>query len=124
MIDMGLLDNFGKSDEEKALEILGKYNIFEGIDCQVIFPDTQLKIATHSGLTRGAATLAFGIIGLAATTSIKHKEEKRKVKSNFQVVEKGIVFKRATEDGKDLRINGVTPYFRFLIKFRQPAAAA
>ena len=101
---MGLLDNFKKSEEEKIDETLTKYNIFEGIDCEVIFPDTQLKIATHGGLTRGAATLAFGIIGLAATSSVKHKEEKRKIKSNFQVVEKGIVFKRAKKDGKDLRI--------------------
>ena len=101
---MGLFDNFKKSDEEKIDEALTKYNIFEGIECEVIFPDTQLKITTHGGVTRGAATLAFGIIGLAATSSIKHKEEKRKVKSNFQVVENGIVFKRATEEGKDLRI--------------------
>ena len=99
---MGLFKR--KSEEEKITETLTKYNIFEGIDCEVIFPDTQLKIVSHSGLTRGVATLAFGFVGLAATSSIKHKEEKRKIESNFQVVEKGIVFKRATEDGKDLRI--------------------
>ena len=101
---MSLFDNFKKKKKKKIDEALTKYNIFEGIECEVIFPDTQLKITTHGGVTRGAATLAFGIIGLAATSSIKHKEEKRKVKSNFQVVENGIVFKRATEEGKDLRI--------------------
>ena len=101
---MGLLDNFKKSDEQIREETLAKYNIFEGIECEVTFPDTQLKIATHSGFTKGAATLAFGFIGLAATSGIKHKEEKRKIKSTFQIVENGIVFKRATENGKDLRI--------------------
>ena len=60
---MGLFDNFKKSDEEKIDEALTKYNIFEGIECEVTFPDTQLKITTHGGVTRGAATLAFGIIG-------------------------------------------------------------
>ncbi len=100
---MGFLDAF-KTSEEVMEETLSKFNIYEGIVCEVTFPDTQLKIASHGGLTRGVATLAFGFVGLAATSSIKHKEEKRKIKTNFQVVEKGIVFKRAKEDGKDLRI--------------------
>lgn len=101
---MGLLDNFRKSDEEIKEEALMEYNIFEGIFAWVRFPDKQLKVGTYSGLAKGAATLAFGLIGLAATSGVKQKEEFRELKTTFQIVEKGLVFKNATLDGKDLRI--------------------
>lgn len=54
-----------------------------------------------------------GVMGVPLTFFDKYNP------SQFEIV--GI---RKGTDGKDLRINGVTPYFRFLIKFRQPAAAA
>ena len=95
------------SEEEiKQLEndVLNEFNVFEGILCEVEFPNKQLKIGTHSGLTKGVATLTFGLIGLAATSGIKHNEEKRKFETIFQIVDKGIVFKNATMDSKDLRI--------------------
>ena len=101
---MGLLDNFKKSDDEIKEEALMEYNIFEGIFAWVTFPDKQLKVSTSSGVTRGVATLAFGLIGLAATSGIKQKEKFRELKTTFQIVDKGIVFKNATLDGKDLRI--------------------
>lgn len=101
---MGLLDNFRKSDEELNEEALMKYNIFEGISALVTFPDKQLKIGSHSGAARGAATLAFGLIGLAATSGVKQREEFRTIRTIFQIVEKGLVFKNATLEGKDLRI--------------------
>lgn len=101
---MGLLDNFRKSDEEIKEEALLEYNIFEGIPAFVTFPDKQLKIGTHSGLAKGAATLAFGLIGLAATSGVNQKEEFRSLTTIFQIVDKGLVFKNATLEGKDLRI--------------------
>ena len=103
LINMRLFGN-KKTDEEIREEALTECNIFEGVRCDVIFPDTQLKIGTHSGLAKGAATLAFGFVGLAATSGVKHTEENRRMITIIQVVEKGVVFKKATEDNKDLRI--------------------
>ena len=68
-----------KSDEEIKEEALMEYNIFEGIFVWVRFPDKQLKVGTYSGLAKGAATLAFGLIGLAATSGVKQKEEFREL---------------------------------------------
>lgn len=101
---MGLFNSKKLSKEEEIEEIISENNIFEGIKCEVIFPNQQLKIATHRGITKGVATLAFGLVGLAATSGIKTSEEKRKIKTVFQVVKNGIVFKQATMNGEDLRI--------------------
>ena len=95
---MGLFKR--KSEEEKITETLTKYNIFEGIDCEVIFPDTQLKIVSHSGLTGGVATLAFGFVGLAATSSIKHKEEKRKLNLIFRLLKRVLYLKEQQKMAK------------------------
>lgn len=99
---MGFFD--GKTDQDYLEEMLAEYNVFEGIKCEVIFPNKQLQIATSSGLKKGAATLAFGLVGLAATSGVKQEEKKRTLKTIFQIVEKGIVFKKATINGEDLRI--------------------
>ena len=99
---MGLFDS--KTDEDHLEEMLANNNVFEGVKCEVIFPNKQLQIATSSGLKKGAATLAFGLVGLAATSRVKQEEKKRTLKTLFQIVEKGIVFKKATENGEDLRI--------------------
>lgn len=99
---MGLFKK--KSEEEIIEEILAGNNIFEGVNCEVTFPDTNLKISTHNGFTKAAATFTLGIVGWAATSGIKHEEENRVLETIFQVVEKGIVFKKATNDQKDLRI--------------------
>lgn len=101
--DMGL---FGKkkSEEEIIEETLAEFNIFEGVLCEVTFPEKQLKLFSHDGVTKGAATLAFGLVGWAATSGIKQDEDNRKLTAILQVVEKGIVFKNSTKDSKDLRI--------------------
>ena len=93
-----------KSHDDCIEEMLAENNVFEGIKCEAVFPNKQLQIATSSGLKKGAATLAFGLVGLAATSSVKHEEKKRKIITTFQIVEKGIVFKKATMNGEDLRI--------------------
>ena len=101
---MGLFNKNKLSEEDEIEQILADNNVFEGIECEVEFPDQQLKIGTKSGLTKGAATLAFGLVGLAATTGIKQSEEKRKIETILQIVDKGIVFKQAKMNGEDLRI--------------------
>lgn len=94
--------------EQKRIEweekILGEYNIFEGFDCEVIFPEKQLKTSGSSGTKKGLATLAFGVIGWAATSGTSQNEENRIVTTIFQIVDNGIVFKNGSMDGSDTRI--------------------
>lgn len=99
---MGFFD--GKTKKDHIEEMIIENNVFEGIKCEAIFPNKQLQIGTSSGLKKGAATLAFGLVGLAATSGIKHEEKKRKLTTIFQIVDKGVVFKKATINGEDLRI--------------------
>ena len=80
---MGLFSSDITPDEkeqqriEKALE---EYNIFEGVKYEVIFPEKQLKTTGSSGSKKGLATLAFGVIGWAATSGTSQNEENRIVK--------------------------------------------
>ena len=103
LIIMALFGN-KKSEEEIMEDVLSKNDVYGEINCEVFFPDLQLKIATRSGFAKGAATLAFGLVGLAATSGIKQEEEQRTMTTAFQIVDNGIVFKKATKDLKDLRI--------------------
>lgn len=104
---MGLFGDGLTNEERKQKEIeetLAKYNIFEGIQCEVVFPEKQLKTSGSSGTKKGLATLAFGVIGWAATSGTSQNEENRVVPTIFQIVDKGIVFKNASVDGSDTRI--------------------
>ena len=96
------------SPEEQELkkieDTLAEYNIFEGIECEVVLPEKQLKTSGSSGAKKGVATLAFGIIGWAATSGTSQNEENRIITTIFQVVDKGIVFKNGSMDGSDIRI--------------------
>lgn len=91
-------------EQQRIEETLGEFNIFEGFECEVIFPEKQLKTSGSSGAKKGIATLAFGIIGWAATSGTSQNEENRIVTTIFQVVDNGIVFKNASIDGSDIRI--------------------
>lgn len=103
LIGMGLFGS-KKSEEELMEEALEKCNIFEGLLCRVTFPDIEIRLNSRSGWVKGAATLTLGIIGLAATSGFKQEEQNRQLTTTIQVVDKGIVFKKANKDGKDLRI--------------------
>ena len=110
-IDKGVNDQVQKRNEQKQIKkqkkidkVLEKNNIFEGIKVNAVFPDKELKIKSHGIATKGMATLGFGLIGLAATSGVKQEEKNRSMQTIFQVAEKGVVFKNATSDGKDLRI--------------------
>ena len=93
-----------RKNRKKTDKILEAYNIFEGIHVKATFPEEELVLKSHGGLAKGAATLGFGLVGLAATSGVKQKKQKKTIKTDLQVVDKGIVFKKATADGKDLRL--------------------
>ena len=100
---MGFFGN-KKSEDELMEEALEKCNIFEGLRCRATFPDTEIRLNTRSGWVKGAATLTLGLIGFAATSGFKQEEQNRELNTIIQVVDKGIVFKKAAKDNKDLRI--------------------
>ena len=91
-------------EQQRKEKVLEENNIFEGIECDVVLPEKQLKTSGSSGTKKGIATLAFGIIGWAATSGTSQNEENRMLKTIFQVVDKGIVFKNGSMDGSDIRI--------------------
>ena len=95
-----------EKERKKRLEkqTLEENNVFEGIECEVILPEKQLKTSSKSGTTKGLATLAFGFLGYAAASGTSQTEENRQVETILQIVDNGIVFKNANMDGSDLRI--------------------
>ena len=105
---MGFFDKNDISKEERERQeikrILEKYDIFKGVEFEVILPEKQLKTSGSSGTKKGVATLAFGIIGWAATSGTSQNEENRIITTILQVVDKGIVFKNGAIDGCDIRI--------------------
>lgn len=105
--NMGLFSSdisLEEREQQRKEKVLEENNIFEGIECDVILPEKQLKTSGSSGTKKGIATLAFGIIGWAATSGTSQNEENRIIKTIFQVVDKGIVFKNGSMDGSDIRI--------------------
>lgn len=104
---MGFFNDDTDKEERKRQErrrALEKYDIFKGVECEVILPEKQLKISGSSGAKKGVATLAFGIIGWAATSGTSQNEENRIITAIFHVVDKGVVFKNGAIDGSDIRI--------------------
>lgn len=93
-----------EKERKKVEELLEKNNVFEGIRCDVVLPEKQLKTSSKSGTAKGLATLAFGFIGYAAASGTSQNEANREVETIFQIVDNGIVFKNANMDGSDLRI--------------------
>lgn len=93
-----------EKERKKVEELLEKNNVFEGIRCDVVLPEKQLKTSSKSGTAKGLATLTFGFIGYAAASGTSQNEANREVETIFQIVDNGIVFKNANMDGSDLRI--------------------
>lgn len=98
------VEKLRRKKEEKINNIRSEFNIYEGIECVVLFPQEELVLKSHGGVTRGAATLGFGLVGLAATGGVKQKKQKVRKKTSLQIADKGVVFKKVTDEGKDLRI--------------------
>lgn len=104
---MGFFDgNMSKEEREEQYkrETLEKNDVFKGVECELILPEKQLRTQGSSGAKKGVATLAFGIVGWAATSGSSQNEENRIITTIFQIVEKGIVFKNGSMDGSDIRI--------------------
>lgn len=93
-----------KRERQFYEDTLERYNVFEGIKCNVMLPEKQLKTSSRSGTTKGLATFAFGFLGYAAASGTSQNEENRQVETILQIVNNGIVFKNANMDGSDLRI--------------------
>ena len=93
-----------KRERQFYEDTLERYNVFEGIKCNVMLPEKQLKTSSKSGTTKGLATFAFGFLGYAAASGTSQNEENRQVETILQIVNNGIVFKNANMDGSDLRI--------------------
>ena len=97
-----------KSKEEfeiKVKEVADKYDIREGTTVTVITPETEIITKnTSSDLMKTMATLNCGVAGYAMTSGKKTVEQNKKIKTILKVVPKGIVFEKASNDGKDIRI--------------------
>ena len=99
------IENKRLKKDEKRFKAIKEHNIFTGIKAKIVFPEKEIKLKyVDNTITRGFATRYFGIWGLAIGDEIKQEEENRSVTTLLQVVEKGIVLKNASKDGKDLRI--------------------
>ena len=88
-----------------------KRNFFEandifgnGAPIQLWLPEKDIVIKQHSGLTKGAATLTLGLVGLAATSGVKQESKRKSINTTLQVVDAGVILKKASNDNKDVRI--------------------
>ena len=86
-------------------EVSEKYNIREGIDVTVITPEIEIITKnTSSDLMRTLATINWGVAGYAMTSGKKTVEQNKKIETKIKVVPNGVVFVKASDDGKDIRI--------------------
>lgn len=97
-----------KANEKLELNVKAaseKYDIRQGIDVTVITPETEIITKnTSSDLMKTMATFSWGVAGYAMTSGKKTVEQNKKIETLLKVVPKGIVFDKASSDGKDIRI--------------------
>lgn len=94
---MGLFSkrSLNNKDEEKAIE-----KMRGGWTSQIKLP--EYESVSHGVLTKGVATAAFGLVGLAMTMG--SSTQQREISTKIRFANKGIVIEKGTVDGKDLRI--------------------
>lgn len=101
-----------KEKEEKELNKQRiknqKNSVFDfdyGINCNVRMPPREV-VSSHGGLTKGAATLGFGLVGMAATSGTKTKV-KTEYKPNIRVAVKdqGLILYKAAPDKSNVNID-------------------
>lgn len=101
-----------KEKEEKELNkqrIKNQKNcVFDfdyGIKCNVRMPPREV-VSSSGGLTKGAATLGFGLVGMAATSGTKTKV-KTEYKPNIRVAVKnqGLILYKAAPDKSNVNID-------------------
>jgi hypothetical protein len=92
------------SKKEKKLLPMEKIRYIEkmkkGWTTNVKLP--EVESVSHGMATKGVATAAFGIIGLAMTMGSSNKQ--RKIRAKIRFPENGIVIENGTTDGKDIKI--------------------
>ncbi len=107
-LDENLQKQIEKSNEKlelKVNEVAEKYDIRQGIDVTVITPVIEIITKnTSSDLMKTMATFSWGVAGYAMTSGKKTVEQNKKIKTKIKVVPKGIVFDKASNEGKDIRI--------------------
>lgn len=101
---MGLFDNTEEKHDKNLQKVLKRKNIYEGIKCIVTLPDEELIIKSTGAFTKGLATASMGLVGLAATSGVSQERRQIQKFSMMQITEKGVVFKKAGKDKKDLRV--------------------
>lgn len=77
-----------------------KTPISEGLSALVTLPGVES--VSHGMLTKGVATAAFGLVGLAMT--VGQSTRQRRLKTIVRIAKKGIIIKNATTDEQDIRI--------------------
>jgi len=94
---MGLFDkrSLNDKDRQKTLNKMKK-----GWTSQIKLP--EYESVSHGALTKGAATAAFGLVGLAMTMGSSNQQ--RKISTKIRFADKGIVIEKGMVDGKELRI--------------------
>ena len=85
-----------------------KDSIFDfkyGIKCNVQMPPREV-ISSHGGLTKGVATMGFGLAGMAATSGSKTKL-KSELKRNILVAvrDQGLIFHNAAHDRSNVNVS-------------------
>lgn len=105
-----------KQERERAKNsMIKRYNIYKGVPFKIYLPEKEIVIKErHGGITKGIMTLAFGLPGYATTNGIKQEIKQKTITALVQVVDAGIIFKKASEDNKDIRIP-----FEDIISFKE-----
>lgn len=104
-----------KKKEMTKQSMIESYNIYKGIKFRIYLPEEEIVLKNkHDGLTKGVLTLTFGLPGLASTNGIKQEKKQKTVVSVVKVVDAGIIFHNASDDGKDIRIP-----FEDIISFKE-----
>lgn len=100
---MGLFDivkskNSSNNKEDKKTKkinkSLEKYNVFEGVKVKATFPEKEVVIKSHGGLTKGVATLTFGLAGLGATSGVKQEKKNKSMDTIFKLSKKVLFLKK------------------------------
>lgn len=100
-----IIEKENEKFEVRVKEAAEKYDIRKGIEVTVITPEIELITKnTSSDLMRTMATFSWGVAGYAMTSGKKTVEQNKKIETILKVVPNGIVFDKASADGKDIRI--------------------
>lgn len=94
---MGLFDKRQLNDKDRQKTI---DKMKTGWTSQIKLP--EYESVSQGALTKGVATAAFGLVGLAMTMG--SSTQQREITAKIRFADKGIVIEKGTVDGKDLRI--------------------